>query len=312
MLKGVNPDRPKDPPIPIVECLDCRVFRSETTEIFSDDLYPESYYGELSKDSFLNKWLIGMYQTERRRKLRIHNKSKIKILDIGCGDGTFLEQLPEYFEKFGYEPSQTGRNEVLAKKNIRLYPALDLTHEMGTFDIITFWQSLEHIAEPKALLQSAHCLLKDGGTLFISVPNIDSWQAKIFRGKWFHLDPLRHFLHYTPKTLAHLLRQNHFLPVSFDTVSWEYGLFGWWQSLYNFFGFEFNMLYKILKRWKKYERTQKNTLALAAQILLAVPFLIISILLFGLENMFQKGGVINLKTRKDSKTASCSEEIISS
>jgi len=298
-LQGVNPDCPKESPITIAKCLQCHVLWSKSQGILPpNDLYPASYYGKPSKGSRFIKHLIGVYQAERQWKLNIKKKSKIKILDIGCGDGTFLEHLPEYFEKFGYEPSNAGKNILPSKKDIQLCPTLDSSNEIAEFDLITFWQSLEHIVEPNAVLRSAHCLLKDEGVLFISVPNIDSWQAKIFRGKWFHLDPIRHLLHYTPTTLTRLLRQNGFNPLSFDTVSWEYGLFGWWQSLYNISGFQFNMLYKTLKRGQSYAHTSKNLLALTAQILLALPFMIISLIMFGLENMFRQGGVINLKAQK--------------
>lgn len=267
-----------------------------------NDLYPESYYGEQRKDSWLNKIFVTLYQAERQHTLSIHARSDLKILDMGCGDGTFLEYLPKSCKKFGYEPSAVGKNELALKKDIQLMDIMNRSSsEITSFDIITFWQSLEHITEPDDILQSARGLLKDKGILFISVPNIDSWQAKMFGGKWFHLDPIRHFFHYTPETLTRLLERNHFVPLGFTTISWEYGLFGWWQSFYNILGFEFNMLYKILKRREKYPCTPKNVLALAAQAILAFPVVVVSLILFSLESILQHGGTINLKARKNER-----------
>src|SRR5205807_1625269 len=66
---------------------------------------------------------------------------------------------------------------------------------------------LEHVHEPRVLLEAAHHALRPGGWLFASVPNLDSWGFRKFGRSWFPLDPPRHLLHFTPRTLRHALEE---------------------------------------------------------------------------------------------------------
>ena len=70
--------------------------------------------------------------------------------------------------------------------------------EPNTFDAITLHHVFEHLTEPKRYLEIICEILKPGGHLVISFPNIDSFQSRFFKGNWFHLDPPRHLFFFTP------------------------------------------------------------------------------------------------------------------
>jgi SAM-dependent methyltransferase len=56
--------------------------------------------------------------------------------------------------------------------------------EPTCFDVITLWDVLEHVPDPVAFLSSCNSHLKEGGTLLLNVPHIDSIVAKVFGSRW--------------------------------------------------------------------------------------------------------------------------------
>ncbi len=90
-----------------------------------------------------------------------------KALDIGCGDGKFLDALQDLgWDTYGIEPS----SDVAFLRHQRLHaPPQD-----ATFDFAILHHVLEHVTDPLPLLQSAAGALREGGALFISVPRLDT------------------------------------------------------------------------------------------------------------------------------------------
>jgi SAM-dependent methyltransferase len=295
VFMGINADVPRSARFPIVRCLDCGIAftaGSPATET-EEGLYFEGYYGEATGERLSNRLAIAVFQKERQ-SLVMGDRMPSKVLDVGCGDGTFLRCLPAGVERFGYEPSLAGRN-ALTKYSVHQFD-LDspASGNEASFDLITLWQVFEHVDTPDDLLQKLRRLLATGGSVFISVPNFGSLQARIFRGRWFHLDPARHLFHYEKKTLGDACWRNGFDAGWRTTKSLEYGVFGWWQSFFNLIPFDFNMGYKILKGRKKYPLTPVNLLALAVYGLLAVPVGILSVGLMLLEASLGKGAVLQV------------------
>jgi 2-polyprenyl-3-methyl-5-hydroxy-6-metoxy-1,4-benzoquinol methylase len=87
-------------------------------------------------------------------------------------------------------------------------PHADL--DPNTFDVITMWHSLEHVPDPKHVLEAARKLLTWDGKLVVAVPNIDSLAFRTFGSHWYGLDLPRHLTHFTPWTLRLLLERSGF------------------------------------------------------------------------------------------------------
>lgn len=296
IFNGFNADFSSASTIPILQCKVCGLAQSDQQAIqnSSAELYPEGYYGE--KAAKKNGLLIKLFQLERRYyALRsIHKPGR--LLDVGCGDGVFLENLNSSWQKFGFEPSEAGQKQ-LAQKAIQTFDVSKDVDVNQKFDVITLWQSFEHVAEPSVLLQQLRRLIKDDGTIFISVPNFASLQAKIFGAYWFHLDPTRHLYHYEPKQLKTILENNGYQVMHMGTHSYEYGVFGWWQSFFNLLPFEFNKGYKLLKARKRFKFSLRNTFEFIMYAILAVPIALISLLMTWVEFLTNRGGVIQLRLR---------------
>lgn len=174
--------------------------------------YPPTYLGEI--ESRLREFADGTLQRSRSW-LEETGKARLveqflpggKILDVACGDAKFLWALDgRRWERFGVDISATTVELVRASlPGIRLVsgnifdPALDPIR----FDVLTFWHALEHLPGTRRVLARAASLLREGGVLVVSVPNIDSIQADLFRRHWYPFDDVpRHLYHFSSRSLG--------------------------------------------------------------------------------------------------------------
>jgi SAM-dependent methyltransferase len=79
-----------------------------------------------------------------------------------------------------------------------------------SFDVITMWQSLEHVHDPQEVVCQSHELLVPGGKLVVAVPNIDSQAFRWFGPAWYGLDLPRHLTHFSPVTLQVMMERAGF------------------------------------------------------------------------------------------------------
>jgi|GEM_PF-989348 len=305
LYQGVNADNPSQPSIAIVRCNDCTAIYSVSNAIasISDskiDYYGAGYYGEKSAKNLLNRLAIGLFQIERRRKALGGRKAGV-ILDIGCGDGEFLAGISTNWRRYGYEPSPAGRLLLQNRSTISLVDPFS-AEVNERFDVITMWQSLEHIEEPGLILNRAKELLSKDGILFLSVPNIDSLQAKLFQGIWFHLDPNRHLTHFSIDSLSALANSCQMEVIDHDSFSLEYGVFGWLQSLMNAIGFDFNLLYRMLKQRGPVGERSPKVMQRTALIALFPVLFTLSIALFIIESLLGSGAVLNVRLAPSPRT----------
>ena len=196
-----------------------------------------------------------------------------RLLDIGCGSGRFLAALINRgYECHGTELSELSARRAAAIPNLRLRvgPVDEDTYPAGGFDLISAWHVLEHLEDPDVMLRRCARWLRTGGYLMVAVPNIDSWQARLFRGSWFHLDPPRHLFHFGPGSLEAALNAAGFRLVKMQHLSWEQNLYGVSQSALNALGLPRDDFYETLKGSRRIGTAPRDFLA---ALLLAVGLL---------------------------------------
>jgi SAM-dependent methyltransferase len=119
-----------------------------------------------------------------------------KILEVGCGAGMTGKALRERgFEKIvGIEI-----NEEMAQEGRAFYDQIvigdvekiRLPFEKEYFDCILYGDVLEHLVNPWQVLKDHQAVLKRGGTIICSIPNVRNYRILknlIFRGRWEYTD----------------------------------------------------------------------------------------------------------------------------
>jgi len=149
------------------------------------------------------------------------------LLEIGCGNGFFLEEA--LFR--GYSPVQGIETSRIAVE--RATPAvrdkiLCAAMEPGlfspeSFEIICLFQVIDHLPEPGAVLAECHKLLRPGGLILIISHNVDSLSAKLLRNRSPIID-IEHTYLFSPATLSRLLAVHGFQAIESGSVSNIYTL----------------------------------------------------------------------------------------
>jgi len=154
-----------------------------------------------------------------------------RLLDIGCGDGSFLLAAREA----GWEIMGTELNPQLAlATGLDIKEALEQIPPSDQFDCITMWHTLEHMRDIPSVATQMARLLKPAGRLIIAVPDYDGLQANTFRERWLHLDVPRHLYHFGAGALQHWLALGGFSVERKWHQEFEYDLLGWSQSALNY------------------------------------------------------------------------------
>lgn len=184
----------------IVKCDNCGLLLTNPRPSFTEinELYPSDYYS----------YLPPKIKT-RKKNSNLLNK---RFLDIGFGSGSLMiKKENEGFESFGVEISEKSiKNSKELGLNISLYDGKQLPFDDKFFDIVNMGQVIEHVHYINDLLNEIKRVLKPDGLLMIGVPNIESYDAKIYGKYWRHLDVPSHLYHFSPLTLEKLLVNKSF------------------------------------------------------------------------------------------------------
>jgi SAM-dependent methyltransferase len=127
--------------------------------------------------------------------------TKSRILDVGCGSGGRLLDLSHagYPHLLGIDLFRDA-DQVL-ESGLTLRKA-ELGQIEGTFDLIMFHHSLEHLPDPGAAIVSAAGLLAPDGMILVRVPVMGKWAWRHYGTDWVQLDPPRHLYTFSEKGMA--------------------------------------------------------------------------------------------------------------
>jgi SAM-dependent methyltransferase len=191
----------------MVRCLDCGLLRSNPILPVADltRLYTRSHftYGE---EAEFTRRTYGRYL----RRAGQWASSGRSLLEIGCGDGFFLEEaLKQGFDKIaGVEPSE----EAIARANssVRQHIRQSLygpgVFPDQSFDLICAFQVFDHVPDPEALLNAAHEQLRDGGTVLFINHNEQGFLNRLLREASPIID-VEHTVLFGKKTIRRLFEK---------------------------------------------------------------------------------------------------------
>ena len=224
----------------LLRCRQCRcIFQYPMPqERVLERYYPERYWWKAAPPdaSRLRRALSRLEEVYRRLVLRDHvrflvrSASKMRqgivgrtLLDIGCGNGAFLSGAGRRgFVPCGLDVSseavELARNQGL---DVRVGPVGCDAWAGSQFDFVTMFHIVEHLADPCSALRWVQGLLAPGGSLIVQVPNVDSFQARLFGRRWYGLDVPRHLVNFSPESIACLFRRAGFEILAFSHFSFR-------------------------------------------------------------------------------------------
>jgi len=219
---------------------------------------------------------------------------------MGCGNGRFLSYLIQQgFGGYGTELPGKAAEQAAQIPGLKLKIG-SLTKEdfnEAFFDGVCMWHVFEHLTNPKETLQIIRKILKPAGYLMMSLPNIDSLQSKIFRGKWLHLDPPRHLFFFGPDELIVEMKNFGFNLIKLSYFSLEQNPFGMQQSLLNCLMSKREVLFEALKGNDVYTR-EYSGLNIRLQKLFWLTSFPVFAILAGVEALVRKGGTVEFIFRR--------------
>ena len=157
------------------------------------------------------------YHDRLRTIARLTGLTSGRVLEVGCGSGTFLRMLADRgFDPHGVEISRDDA------KYAREAHGLPVTEgDLATaaadgerYDAVMLFYVVEHVTDPAELVRQAFAVLRAGGWLIAAVPVIDSTQARVFGSRWSQVtEAPRHITLPSRRGLDHALRAAGFTDV---------------------------------------------------------------------------------------------------
>jgi len=145
------------------------------------------------------------------RELRRYRVKREALLEIGCGNGFFLEEALDqgYRKVAGVEPSTRAAAAASerVRDNISVRGFQERLFSAESFDVICLFQVLDHLAQPAAVLDEVRNLLRPGGLLLTIQHNAEALSARLLRERSPIVD-IEHTYLYSPDTLSRLCEKS--------------------------------------------------------------------------------------------------------
>ena len=174
----------------------------------------EFYYANSKASAFFQTNIIGPTEHVRIEKIvkpRLNYlndtfPNKGKWLDIGCSTATLLsEGIKSGWDGVGLDFEQTAIDQATKKGVPMLIKPIEVIKPKNEYDLITMFEVLEHLSNPKENLEACYNANKIGGSIVITVPNIDGFEFETLGMVHTNICPPSHLNHFSPSTLPKLL-----------------------------------------------------------------------------------------------------------
>lgn len=189
-------------------------------------LYSKSTFNYSGESKYLQKTYLGYF------KKYVLNKefNKSKILDIGCGNGFFLEGLEQLGAKklYGVEPGQASVDKAKdnIKKNIKIAMFNKNLFPEKSFSVVCCFHTLDHIISPDVFLDNVYSLLQKNGKAFFVVHNTNGLSVKLL-GEKSPIFDIEHIYLFNPDNLKRLFELHGFKNVKVFDVKNTYEINYW-------------------------------------------------------------------------------------
>lgn len=144
------------------------------------------------------------------------------LLDVGCFRGDLLFGAKQKgWDVFGTEISEKAARygESNYDLNIHIGSLVDAGYVDNYFDVVSLFDVIEHLPDPKRYLKEVNRILRPGGLLYLDTPNFNSINRFLFRENWTIFFPW-HLYYFTESTLNNIVENNGFISKRMICENW--------------------------------------------------------------------------------------------
>jgi SAM-dependent methyltransferase len=223
------------PEIRLVKCERCQLIylnprpEQDTIHRYYPDDYGAFHTAIEDEKYYVVRWMRRRkWQPRVKAVQRFSGRNSGQLLDVGASTGLFMNEMRRAgWQVSGVEINKSAAEYARSRFGLEVYegtlPEAPLIE--NTFDVISFWDVLEHTYSPRRNLMRANKLLKPDGGVLIHIPNWESLDHRLFSKYWCGYDPPRHLYTFTQQTLDSLLRNVGFIPTIWSSFlpAYSYG-----------------------------------------------------------------------------------------
>ncbi len=160
-------------------------------------------YGKYKQDTTVNKLDRIKFETIFNQ---LEKFGEIKnIFDVGSQIGTFLDWASEKYSIIGHEYHTPLRTQGIGKGHTILSDNLETISFNKEFDLITCWDYIDHVLNPREVIKNLSKYIKKGGLFFFAINNRDSLAVRMMHEDSTIFIGPHHTMHYGIKQLEKLM-----------------------------------------------------------------------------------------------------------
>lgn len=198
-----------------VKCPECSLVFQNPQPVFEDlgQRYDQEYfeYEQENEKAFFQLMLLGLKDIEFDIIEEGLGDEK-RFLDIGCATGLLLADMKRRgWDAEGVEICAPAADYGIRERALSIFkgPLEEADFQDKTFDIVHLSHVIEHVNDPGAFVRDIFRILKPGGYIICTTPNIQGLQARLFKEEWRSVIPDHLFL-FSVKNLRRLLKESGF------------------------------------------------------------------------------------------------------
>jgi SAM-dependent methyltransferase len=203
---------------PIVKCRKCNFIETLiSNEIDLSSIYTEEYYDGGRKDGYADykasKVVLEKEFEDLLFYLEKFNPGHGVLVELGCAYGFLLGKAKTLYDHVvGFEISSSAI-EFCRNSGLEVHPASemeDLLPKVSPIDVLIMLDTIEHVENPRMLMESLFKNLATGGIIILTTGDIGSFYGRITGKLWRLMTPPQHLSFFSVNTMSRMLKDAGF------------------------------------------------------------------------------------------------------
>ena len=193
----------------ILQCAACGLGRTMASDFKADAYYTAGYFSGEKPDGYADyRGAEPVLQREFARTVAFIRQFRGagRLLELGCAYGFFLAEAQAFYDVSGIEVAEDAA-EFCRTRGLRVVTGVADEPTLAAFgpvDVIVLLDVIEHLPDPRAVLEACCRHLNPGGIIAITTGDFASPLARLAGRHWRLMTPPQHLWYFTPESLRRL------------------------------------------------------------------------------------------------------------